>query len=278
MDRAAQKDGIWAWDCVLNEPILVLPSVLALLGDNPMQSEFACHIGLQAKFFCRNCWVKGRDVAEERGSGQAAPDDAASVASEESRGTAPSFATFGQDSEGVAAGYASEGGSDGAVSATDSVPKDKKKGRAKRALESMSDMASRVSAFLKVWRRALCFCGAYGLLTTPLQLGTPRNKRETAEKLRSYFTLAAVPGTKTKIKDERTNTGIKDTLQLAHLENLFRSYKNKRGYTAKQAALSAAMAELPKTTINPIWRIQGMHSYSYALERYVLTLCNFARA
>ena len=36
--RTAQKEGVWAWDCVLKEPILVFPSVLALLGDNPMQS------------------------------------------------------------------------------------------------------------------------------------------------------------------------------------------------------------------------------------------------
>ncbi|KAJ2968879.1 hypothetical protein NUW54_g13095 [Trametes sanguinea] len=66
----AQRDGIWAWDCVLNEPVLVIPFVLALLGDNPMQSEFACHIGLQAKFFCRSCWCKGRDVPDERAQGR----------------------------------------------------------------------------------------------------------------------------------------------------------------------------------------------------------------
>ncbi|KAH9886480.1 hypothetical protein C8Q73DRAFT_669148 [Cubamyces lactineus] len=220
---AEQRRRIWAWDCVLNEPILVLPSVLALLGANPMQ-------------------MKGRDVAEERGSGYAAADDAASVASEESTGAASSFAPLGQESEGGVAGYPSDGGSDGASSAPDEpVGKDKKRGWAKRALESMADMASRVSAFLK--------------------LGTLRNKHETAEKLQSYFTLAAVPGTKTKIRDERTNTGIKDTPQLAHLENLFRSYKNKRGYTAKQAALSTAMAELPDTTINPIWRIQELDAH-----------------
>jgi hypothetical protein len=42
--------------------VLVILWVLALLGDNPMQSEFACHAGLRAKFFCRVCWVKGKDV------------------------------------------------------------------------------------------------------------------------------------------------------------------------------------------------------------------------
>ncbi|KAJ7707193.1 hypothetical protein B0H14DRAFT_2228663, partial [Mycena olivaceomarginata] len=51
--------GIWVWDIELNEPVLVIPEVLALLGDDPMQSEFACHIGLRGKLFCRACWVKG---------------------------------------------------------------------------------------------------------------------------------------------------------------------------------------------------------------------------
>ncbi|KAJ7442954.1 hypothetical protein B0H11DRAFT_1748777, partial [Mycena galericulata] len=63
--EAAQKDGIWAWDCELNELVLIIPAVLARLGDNPMQSEFACHIGLRGKFFCRACWVKGSDNAGE---------------------------------------------------------------------------------------------------------------------------------------------------------------------------------------------------------------------
>jgi hypothetical protein len=57
-----QEEGIWVYDCVYQEMVLVLPSILALLGDNPMQSEFACHAGLQSKFFCRSCWVKGKDA------------------------------------------------------------------------------------------------------------------------------------------------------------------------------------------------------------------------
>lgn len=45
--------------------VLLIPTVLAMLGDNPMQSEFACHVGLAGKFFCRCCWVKGRDAEDE---------------------------------------------------------------------------------------------------------------------------------------------------------------------------------------------------------------------
>jgi hypothetical protein len=62
--RSAQQDGIWAWDCVHKELVLIFPTVLALLGDNPMHSEFACHIGLRGKFFCRSCWVKGTDAQD----------------------------------------------------------------------------------------------------------------------------------------------------------------------------------------------------------------------
>ncbi|KAI6035322.1 hypothetical protein F5J12DRAFT_902148 [Pisolithus orientalis] len=55
----AQMHGIWAWDIEAREMVLVIPAVLAMLGDNPMQSELACHVGLQGKFFCCNCWVQG---------------------------------------------------------------------------------------------------------------------------------------------------------------------------------------------------------------------------
>ncbi|ESK81655.1 hypothetical protein Moror_3234 [Moniliophthora roreri MCA 2997] len=61
----AQADSVSAWDCVLDEEVLVLPWVLTLLGDNPMQSEFAAHVGLVGKFFCQVCKVKGKDTLEE---------------------------------------------------------------------------------------------------------------------------------------------------------------------------------------------------------------------
>lgn len=57
--REAQRDGIWAWDCHFNEAVLIFPVVLALLGDNPMQSEMASHIGLRGRKFCRACHVEG---------------------------------------------------------------------------------------------------------------------------------------------------------------------------------------------------------------------------
>ncbi|KAI0309028.1 hypothetical protein OF83DRAFT_1072641 [Amylostereum chailletii] len=61
---ACQRDGVWAWDCVLQELVLVIPSVLAMLGDNLMQSEMACHVGLMGKLFCRVCCVVGDGKAD----------------------------------------------------------------------------------------------------------------------------------------------------------------------------------------------------------------------
>lgn len=42
--------------------MLLLPWILAMLGDNPMQSEFTSHIGLTGKCFCRVCTVRGADA------------------------------------------------------------------------------------------------------------------------------------------------------------------------------------------------------------------------
>jgi hypothetical protein len=84
-----------------------------------------------------------------------------------------------------------------------------------------------------------------------------RTKAETTEKLRSYFDEATTLNTKTKVKNMRTASGIKDTFQLVFLEKLFVSYKNKRGKPARQAALAAEQAKLPKTITSPVWRIEG---------------------
>ncbi|KZS93974.1 hypothetical protein SISNIDRAFT_387475, partial [Sistotremastrum niveocremeum HHB9708] len=64
------KEGMFAWDCELEEEVMFFITVLGFLGDNPMQSEFACHIGLKGKKFCRCCEVQGRD----RGGGEADND------------------------------------------------------------------------------------------------------------------------------------------------------------------------------------------------------------
>lgn len=145
--RKCQEGGIWAWDCLENEPVLLIPMVLALLGDNPMQSEFACHIGLKGKLFCRACWVKGTDARAE-----AEPQPPGSPHASAHGSEADTASSHGS----AAASEASEGNSDGQTT----------KGRRKKVLESMSNMVDRVKAFVKVthillsvFRRAI-----YGLL------------------------------------------------------------------------------------------------------------------
>ena len=60
--RTAWDGGIWAWDYVLQACVPMIPFVAVLLDDNPMQSEFACHISQAGKFFCRICDVKSFDA------------------------------------------------------------------------------------------------------------------------------------------------------------------------------------------------------------------------
>ncbi|KAJ7124727.1 hypothetical protein C8R43DRAFT_898835 [Mycena crocata] len=195
----AQGDGIWVWDVEFNEPVLVIPEVLALLGDNPMQSEFACHIGLAGKFFCRACWVKGTDALDD-------------------------------DDEGVA-------GSD--TSAASGLKGTSKKGKGKKVKETMVQMVTRVKAFMKI--------------------GTLRKKEDTTEKLRSFFTQASTKlDTKTKVKEMRTETGLKDKFQMVFIDKLFNSYKGKRGAANKRAALEAKVAAMPVNTMSPVWRIRGL--------------------
>ncbi|KAJ7480506.1 hypothetical protein B0H11DRAFT_2157896 [Mycena galericulata] len=58
MLKEAQQDGIEVWDCEYREWILIIPWFLAFQGDNPMSSEFASHIGMKGKHFCRICKAK----------------------------------------------------------------------------------------------------------------------------------------------------------------------------------------------------------------------------
>ncbi len=133
--RAAQRDGIWAWDSTLQEAVLVIPWVLALLGDNPMQSEFACHMGMQAKLFCRNCWVKGRDAKQESEK----PRSGGGQGDEESDG---------MSADGGSGEESDESGSDSSACSAETSEKARKK--TKNVAESMSNMLERVKSFVKV--------------------------------------------------------------------------------------------------------------------------------
>jgi len=110
--------------------------VIALLGDNPMQSEFACHIGLKGKLFCRACWVKGTDALAETMLEQSdSPRSHASPHNNE--------ADTANETGSLAGSETLDGSSDNASY-------NKTKGLRKRALESMSNMVARVKTFVKV--------------------------------------------------------------------------------------------------------------------------------
>ncbi|KAG1749271.1 hypothetical protein EDB19DRAFT_1629684 [Suillus lakei] len=118
------KQGIWAWDCVHEEYVLVILSVLALLGDNPMQSEMACHIGSMGKYFCRICKVKGHDTSAESN-----PMQAAAVHAEDTDHSVGDEVS-GSESEAH----------------TDAPPKSTRK----RAKETMEQMVTWVKQFVKI--------------------------------------------------------------------------------------------------------------------------------
>ncbi|KAF9494386.1 hypothetical protein BDN71DRAFT_1563932 [Pleurotus eryngii] len=200
----AQANGIWAWDCVYGEPILVIPMILALLGDNPMQSEFA------------SCWVKGSDALD------------ADVPTNEQQGNP------GSD----AGDSGSEVASDASGDQTSTVPVQKRHRRKGKFKESLQQIVDRVGAFIKI--------------------GKLRSKHETVNSLRSQFTQASTPGSKTRVKAMRTETGIKDTHQLHFVEQLFDSVKGKHGEMAKQAAIDTKLRNFPPNVTSPVWRINGL--------------------
>ncbi|CAK5277165.1 unnamed protein product [Mycena citricolor] len=197
-----QENGIWAWDIVLQEAVLVIPEVLALLGDNPMQNQ--------------------DDLQPQRSAGiSPATQNASDVGSD---GDASSVGAQSDDS-------------------LNSTTKSQKKRAAagKRALETMGQMVTRVKAFMTISRL--------------------RQKSETIEHLRSEFiTASTTVDKKTQIKQQRTETGIKDTFQQFFVEKLFDSHKNKRGQPARLEALriQADALPAPDKTMSPVWRIKGL--------------------
>ena len=86
--------GIWAWDWAHRQLVLVIVSVLAMLGDNPMQSEFSCHIGFMGRLFCRVCWAS-RGAAHEETEGADGDDgEVGEAAGGDSGTTRDTFSTF----------------------------------------------------------------------------------------------------------------------------------------------------------------------------------------
>ncbi len=158
--RHAEQEGIWAWDCEFGESVLVFPVVIALLGDNPMQSEFACHVCLRGKLFCRICKVVGKDTSDVAGN---APHD----------------------------DCASDNGVNDSDNETDNVqaapPTQKRKRR--KFVETLDQMVKRVTAFIKVCvtmtYRFISVCSSIN--ASPVLLDLPPRLR------RLSFPLCALP-------------------------------------------------------------------------------------
>ncbi|KAF9070520.1 hypothetical protein BDP27DRAFT_1419980 [Rhodocollybia butyracea] len=214
----SQEHGIWVWDSLTQSKVLIILSVLAMLGDNPMQSEFACHIGLHGKYFCRVCKVKGKDSAAADSSGCSLHSHPPELGSEPE----------------------SDGASVASAESDTSQEKGlrKKKGPRQKFKEGLSAIMEHAKAFVKP--------------------GDPQNKHESVQQLKSQFTLAQAQGNITKIKEARTETGLKDTYQNFFIEHLFSSYKTQRGVDQKQVALNKAISDLPQETMSPVWRIRGL--------------------
>ena len=220
--REAWKTGVWAWDCVHEDHVLVIPFVAALLGNNPMQSEFACHVGPGGKSLCRICDVKGKDASTNGLQPSAAATT--SIDSENGGRSTPDL-TGTSDSDG-------DGNSSGDISAP-------AKGR-NRKLKTMQEMVERVTRFI--------------------QKGSPRTRDSTLQELRTIIADAGSVGNITKIRAHKTSTGIKDTFLETYLGMMYQSYKGKVNRHEKQIALDNFRATLPTdadSMLSPVWRIQG---------------------
>ncbi|EIW73928.1 hypothetical protein CONPUDRAFT_68160 [Coniophora puteana RWD-64-598 SS2] len=55
----AARDGIEAYDCLYDKRVLLVPYIVFLAGDNPMQAEECSQSGLASNHFCRTCTVGG---------------------------------------------------------------------------------------------------------------------------------------------------------------------------------------------------------------------------
>ncbi|KAK1231629.1 hypothetical protein PQX77_005252 [Marasmius sp. AFHP31] len=217
-----QTHGIWAWDGEkgFDEPVLLIPGVLALLGDNPMQSEFACHIGLRGKMFCRACKVKGKEFKNVHGEEKDDDDRGSEVDGDSS----------------------DEDDNDSVTSVSSKASGGGKKGRRKKFIEGLEAMRARVYNFIKP--------------------GAPRTRSESINQLNEHFHLTKQIKNDTRMKKERTRTGLKDTYQMFFVDKLLKSYKSRRTDVTKTLALNRAVQDLPLETMSPVWRIRGLNPHA----------------
>ncbi|KIY49003.1 hypothetical protein FISHEDRAFT_73073 [Fistulina hepatica ATCC 64428] len=238
--REAQTDRIWAWDCLSKKMVLLVPSVLAMLGDNPMQSEFACHVGFMGRLFYRICKVVGRQADNVT---TCSPVDPLPGNDPDTDCNPPGDREHNIDdnvslvSEGS---YASEG-HDEQVAAAVSGAKGTK--RSKRC-ETMNEMLRRVKDFLKV--------------------GKPREREETVAHLKSQFIAGQRLGGKTEWQRSKMAMGIKDNC-LEFFLNRFFKIGSRRGddRATKQCKIDNLAQQLNNQDIfSPVWHIKDFDPHS----------------
>jgi hypothetical protein len=227
--REAWNTGIWACDCVLEDEVVVIPFIAALLGDNPMQSKFACHVGPGGKMLCRICDIKGMDASANKPQ----PSTALTPIDDANGGRTTPDLIGTSDSDG-------DGNSSAGNTSADGAPAN---GRNKRKLETMQEMVERVTRFV--------------------QTGSPRTRDITLQELHTIIADAGSVGNVTKIKAHKTSTGIKDTFLETYIGLMHQSHKSKVGKCEKQIALNGFRATLPANTYmtSPVWRIQGSYTF-----------------
>ncbi|EIM81338.1 uncharacterized protein STEHIDRAFT_66542 [Stereum hirsutum FP-91666 SS1] len=227
-----QSSGIWVWDCVLQESVLIIPSastVLSILGDNPMQSEMACHIGMNGKMFCRMCTVEGDDIDE---------DDTNDHPSH------PHPNPDGSASEGEGAATDSSAQTNNDIPNQAGQPPNKKRKRRTKGNESMQETVDRVTRFMR----------------TPLPIHQ-RTRAKTLQELRGQLQTAENVGGFTAIKNRRTNTGVKDThleFFMTQLTDISKSRKIPR--SEKEGRINTLLASFPDDDhkLSPVWLLKGV--------------------
>ncbi|KAI0073921.1 hypothetical protein K474DRAFT_1677553 [Panus rudis PR-1116 ss-1] len=220
--RECQQHGIWAWDSLQNEWALLIPSVLAILGDNPMQR-------LRGNFFCRSCWVSSSTVESE--DGEVGDDNAQPGEDTQGEDTASDNASiYSNISESEATDSRSAGGQ-------------KQARRRRKPVETMKQMMDRLKRFMTTGRPRV----------RDETLRILQHQFESATKMGGQSDIQH-NRTQTGIKDTYLNHFID---RLCHIASTRRG----RTWAQRKAELAAAVANLPadKTALfSPVWRIKDL--------------------
>ncbi|KAI4519102.1 hypothetical protein K525DRAFT_149414, partial [Schizophyllum commune Loenen D] len=243
--KEAQEHGIWAYDAKEHDYVLLIPSIFALLGDNPMQSELCCHSGMAANHFCRICWVEGTGM-EDDDEGDAAepqhPSHMTSTYTAESRPTSPSSAASRASTPASPTSTISPSSSPGPA-----VPsRTPASGARTRLAETFEGMAARLECFMSVGHRL-------------------RTKSETLGILMEQFNHAKRVGGKKALKASRTMTGIRDAYQDRFLAQLTEvTTKKSRRKVQKEADVASLLATFPNAArlMNPLCRLKELDAHS----------------